>query len=235
MEPFNTLILAATLLYASYLDLKKREVDDKVWLVPSALGIALNSIIFLNGGVEWLIRFALAVGVSWAVAFSLYFGGLYGGADAKALLTIALVQPYVFTPPQLHGLNAITVLTNGVLLSSSLPISFAIINFCRVLKGEKIFEGFESEKLHRKLAACFIGIRVKKSAGKVFWSPIEVYEGGVKRFRFKLSIDEIEGAQGDDMWITPGIPLLVFFTAGYFLNITTGDIIGALLLWLTGK
>ncbi|MEM1945449.1 MAG: prepilin peptidase [Candidatus Caldarchaeum sp.] len=232
MEPWSTLINTVTLLYASYLDVKTREVDDKVWVIPSAVGATLNLINFFGSGFETFFSYGLAVGVTAAVAFGLYFAGLYGGADAKALITICLVQPYVSVPPQLHGFNALTVLTNGMLLSASLPISFGVYNFYRLLKGDRIFEGFEMESRLRKMAACFIGVRVRKSAGKMFWSPVEKTENGVRKFCFKVSIEGFNGVQQDDMWITPGIPLLVFFTAGYFLNIFAGDLMGRLLYTL---
>ncbi|MEM2238079.1 MAG: prepilin peptidase [Candidatus Caldarchaeum sp.] len=232
MEPWSTLITSATLLYASYLDVKTREVDDKVWVIPSAVGATLNLINFFGSGFETFFSYGLAVGITAAVAFGLYFAGLYGGADAKALITICLVQPFATAQPQLHGFNALTVLTNGMLLSASLPISLGLYNFYRLLKGEKIFEGFEAESRLRKIAACFIGVRVRKSAGKMFWSPVEKTENGVRKFYFKISIEEFDGVHQDDMWITPGIPLLVFFTAGYFFNLFAGDLMGRLLFTL---
>ncbi|MEM1988143.1 MAG: A24 family peptidase C-terminal domain-containing protein, partial [Candidatus Caldarchaeum sp.] len=65
--------------------------------------------------------------------------------------------------------------------------------------------------------------------GKVFWSPVEKTVNGVRRFEFKLAIDEIDRVEADDLWITPGIPLLVFFTAGYFINLVFGDLMGRVL------
>ncbi|MCS6769527.1 MAG: prepilin peptidase [Candidatus Caldarchaeum sp.] len=233
MEPFNTLLAASTLLYTSYLDVRTREVDDVVWVVAASLGLVLNAFSVYSGGLGELLRYGFAVAVSGAVAFALYFGGLYGGADAKALLTIAVIQPYVYTWPTIHGINALTTLTNGMLLSASLPLSFAAYNLFRLIRGEKIFKGFESERKIRKLAACFIGVRVSKSAGKPFWSPVEKTENGVRKFDFNISIDDIEMVKGNDMWITPGIPLLVFFTAGYFINLLAGDLMGWVLFSLT--
>ncbi|MEM1942543.1 MAG: prepilin peptidase [Candidatus Caldarchaeum sp.] len=226
MEPWSTFITASTLLYASYLDVRKREVDDYVWVVPAILGLLLNSLNIYNSGFEELLRYVVAVVASGAVGYGLYYAGLYGGADGKALLTISLVQPYVYVWPYLHGINALTVLTNGMLLSASLPLSFAVYNLYMLLRGRKIFEGFEAESSLRKMAACFIGVRLSKSAGKVFWSPVEKTVNGVRRFDFKLAIDEIDRVEADDLWITPGIPLLVFFTAGYFVNLVLGDLMG---------
>ena len=235
MEPYATLLAAATLLYSSYHDVRTREVDDRVWIIPAAAGILINTYPFLDAGLGWLIRYGLAAGLTAAVAFGLYFTGLYGGADAKALVTISLIQPYTDRWPQLHGFTALTTLTNGLILSAALPLSFAAYNTYRLVKGEKIFEGFEGEGFWRKVAACFIGVRLRKAAGRRFWSPVEKNDGGVRRFKFNLSIDDLSEADRDDMWITPGIPLLVFFTAGYLVNLATGDIMAQLLYSLSGK
>ncbi|MEM4573303.1 MAG: A24 family peptidase C-terminal domain-containing protein [Candidatus Caldarchaeum sp.] len=224
MEYWSTLIVSVTLLFSSYQDLVKREVDDVVWMVPSIVGIALNMYFLLPTGIESFIRYGLAVLISASVAFAFYFSGLYGGADAKALTMVALVQPFSVTAPQLHGVNALSVLTNGMILSISLPIFFFSLNCYRLLWGEKIFAGFENEKLYRRLFALFLGTRMKKAAGKIFWGVIEHEKDGVRKFRFNIAIEELDRVDRDDVWITPGIPLLVFFTAGYFLNLLAGDI-----------
>lgn len=224
MEYWSSLIVSATLLFSSYQDLVKREVEDIVWIVPAAAGLALNIYLHLPAGIDWFIRYGLAVLVSAGVAFAFYFGGLYGGADAKALTMVSIVQPFSVTPPQLHGINALSVLTNGMILSMSLPIFFLSLNSYRLLRGEKIFAGFEAEKPHRRLFALFLGTRIKNASGKLFWGVIEDETDGVKKFRFNVGIEELERVDKDDVWITPGIPLLVFFTAGYFLNLFAGDV-----------
>lgn len=233
MELWNTAIASITLLYSSYLDLKKREVEDIVWIVPSALGLALNLYFFYPFGFEQLVRYGLVVLVSTALAFAFYFAGLYGGADAKAITAISIIQPFSTTMPQIHGVTSLTVLSNGMILSISLPLLFGLLNIYRILRGEKIFEGFEAERGHRKFVALFLGTRMRKAAGKNFWGVMEKSEGGVRKFRFNLDIMELERVDRDDVWITPGIPLLIFFTAGYFLNLFAGDFLAHFLFSLT--
>ncbi|MEM1975895.1 MAG: A24 family peptidase C-terminal domain-containing protein [Candidatus Caldarchaeum sp.] len=233
MEPWSTAIVSLTLLYSSYLDIRKREVDDIVWIFPSILGLLLNIYTVYVLGLDYLVRYGAAVLVSAGVGFALYYAGLYGGADAKALVTIALVQPFTYTGLQLHGVTALTVLTNGMIFSLSLPLFFAAFNSYRLLRGEKIFSGFDGEKGLRKLAALFLGTRMKKAAGKNFWGVIESVENGVRRFRFNIGIEELEKVDRDDVWVTPGIPLLVFFTAGYFFNLLAGDVMAYLFKSLT--
>ncbi|BAJ50223.1 archaeal preflagellin peptidase FlaK [Candidatus Caldarchaeum subterraneum] len=228
MEPWSTAIVSLTLLYSSYLDIKKREVDDIVWVIPSILGLLLNLYTVYVVGFDYLVRYGAAVLVSAGVGFALYFAGLYGGADAKALVTIALVQPFSYTGLQLHGVTSLTVLTNGMIFSLSLPVFFMAFNSYRLLRGEKIFSGFDGEKSLRKLAALFLGTRMRNAAGKNFWGVIESIENGVRRFRFNIGIEELEKVDRDDVWVTPGIPLLVFFTVGYFFNLFAGEVMAYL-------
>jgi hypothetical protein len=77
MEPYATLLTAATLLYSSYHDIRTREVDDRVWIIPAAAGILINTYPFLDAGLGWLIRYGLAAGVD-------------GGRCLRALLHRAL-------------------------------------------------------------------------------------------------------------------------------------------------
>jgi preflagellin peptidase FlaK len=224
IEYLRIAITSATLLYSSYLDLRTREVDDKVWILPSIVGAALNLYAYITSDPSALIMYGVGVGATAGVAFALYLAGLYGGADAKALTCIAAVHPTTGFGVQLHGITGLTTFTNGMILSASLPISLAIYNLSRIARGERIFRGFESEPWYRRVSACFIGTRVYNSAGRKFWSPVEKRVDGLRKFVFNISIDDMAEAEYDDMWITPGIPLLIFFTGGYFLALAIGDL-----------
>ncbi|GBC68664.1 hypothetical protein HRbin01_00347 [archaeon HR01] len=232
LEYLRIAVASATLLYTSYLDLKTREVDDKVWLVAGAFGLLVNLPDLIWKPAD-IIPYLLSIGATAGVAFSLYFVGLYGGADAKALTCLSAIHPFSRYGVQLHGIVGLTTFTNGMLLSALLPISLALYNSYRLVRGEEIFEGFESEPGYRKFFALFIGTRVMRSSGKRFWSPVEKRAGGVKRFTFNITIDDMDEAFEDDMWITPGIPLLVFFTAGYLLSLVFGDFMGQIFHFFT--
>lgn len=228
IEYIRIAVASATLLYSSYLDLKKREVEDWVWVIASVIGASANLYFYIASSPPHLYLYGVAVASTAGVVFALYWAGMYGGADAKALTCLAAVHPTVDYGIQFHRITGLTTFTNGMLLSASLPLSLAVYNTYRLARGEKIFAGFETEPTIRKLLACFIGTRVLKSSEKRFWSAVEKWEGGVRRFDFNISIDKMDKAGADDMWITPGIPLLVFFTMGYFLSLTFGDIMAAL-------
>lgn len=220
------LIPALGLLYASYRDWVEREVDDWVWAFCGAAGGALTAISLIS---SWSLSLSLitafSMGLSIGLAFTLYFFGLYGGADAKAVAVISLSLPIYHPPVRLHPFTGLASLSNGLLLSLILLLGFLLRNLIALARGEKIFEGFEHEKTARKIAAMLLGTRVRNARRKKFWFPLEAERDGKRVFDFKLFELEFEEITRDDCWATPGIPLLIFITAGFLIFIAAGDLL----------
>jgi preflagellin peptidase FlaK len=225
----NVAFASAMLLFTSYLDLKYREIPDKVWIIFGGVGVVLSLYEISSGVTSWL-NLVIAVGLAAVIGMGIFFLGLYGGADGKALIVLALLLPYYHPPHSgIYSIAPLIVLTNGVLLSMLLPIALLILNSVRVMRGQKIFEGFD-ESFSRKILAAFLGYR---SAGKPkdFQFSMEKKsntEGTQitsvkKKFDFALMQDDFETQPGT--WVTPGIPLLVFFTAGFFALLIYGDLV----------
>ncbi|GBC75657.1 hypothetical protein HRbin06_00977 [archaeon HR06] len=209
------------LLYTSFLDVKKREVEDKVWIIFSLIGIILNYSQYE------IISYLFSLGITAAISFSLYFLGFYGGADAKALITLSFILPYYPANYSFHTIAPIITLTNGIFITLTLPLSFILINTLKIIRGEKIFEGFEEEGKLKKLIAIILGFRSKKV--RKFMFPLEKEEEGKRRFDFKLLGWYNDYVQEEDKWVTPAIPLLVFISLGFLFMILFGDIISFLM------
>lgn len=89
----KALLIAIALTYASFQDIKTREIDDRVWLLVIPLGAILTAIeIFTTPGYPLLLS-GLSIILSVILALALFYAGLYGGADAKALIAIAATLP----------------------------------------------------------------------------------------------------------------------------------------------
>ncbi|MGI0085092.1 MAG: prepilin peptidase [Nitrososphaerales archaeon] len=232
----NIGIASVTLLLTSYLDLKKREVEDKVWIVFGAVGVVLEIYEVLNG-VTSVVNLLIAILLAAVVGLGIFFFGLYGGADAKALIVIAILVPYFRPNMGIYAIAPLMVLTNGVLLSMSLPLGLLILNTTRLIRGQKIFEGFE-ETFARKLFACFLGYKSNGSPRDFQFSMEKKQEpaGGSetlgKKFDFSFIQDEFESQPLT--WVTPGIPLLVFFTIGFFVLLLYGDLVIGLVAFFAG-
>jgi archaeal preflagellin peptidase FlaK len=218
----NLSVAAVMLLYTSYLDMKKREVEDKVWLIFGAIGIIFQMYEVFNGETA-IVQLGISVALASVIGMGLYFFGFYGGADGKALIVVGVLVP-VFAPKiGLYSIAPLIVLTNGVLISILLPFALLFFNAYRLLRKEPIFQGF-SEPWYRKAVACFLGYRASGKPREFQFSMEKSQESSEpKKFQFSMMQDDFETKE--NTWVTPGIPLLVFFTAGYFAMLLYGDLV----------
>ncbi|UCC33007.1 MAG: prepilin peptidase [Candidatus Bathyarchaeota archaeon] len=236
-------------IYASWSDLKNREVSNKVWAVLAPLAFALTFSQFVLFAPEMLQNYAFSFAVTSAVSVALFYAGAFGGADAKALICLSLALPYPirllqpigFTPP----LFPITVFSNAILLAAS-TVFYAITRnlIWRNRTGKRLFEDFEEHSTIRKILALLCGykINIEELESRKHSYPLEdiqvVETGETTRKLLVFSRDEKkeeivgrileareEGKLGSEVWITPGLPLLVFITAGLIIALTLGDIV----------
>lgn len=224
-------LLAATLIYASYQDLKRREVDDWVWLLSASIigPLTLYNYFFLQPGDVLLASASVAL-IS-ILAYAFYKADLYGGADAKSLALIALSIPLVDTGQRIHPFLGISTLFNGLVFSLIVPLSMLSLNLYKlIVRREDLFRGMEEEATYRKVLAVLVGTRVSSRGRFRFWGSMERLDsGGVRRFNFSPSIESFDRFLEGDGWATPAIPFIVFLTAGYLLDILWGDLFSVFL------
>ncbi|XRH75138.1 MAG: prepilin peptidase [Candidatus Methanosuratincola verstraetei] len=226
----KAVVVGAMLAFASYQDLKTREIDDWVWIVGGAAGAALTLLEAATVDGYPYVLAAFSVAITAALAFGVYYLGLYGGADAKALLAIAVAFP--FSPvSQLSPFFPLTVLGNSLLLSILLVPACLVINLAWRLAGKAFFDGISASRA-RKAAAILTGFRVSPSAAKkVHFNLMEVPDGsgGATLKLFSRVTDEDEVKHIDEgrqyVWVTPAIPMIVFFLAGYLIALDGWDLI----------
>ncbi|HXG73561.1 MAG TPA: A24 family peptidase C-terminal domain-containing protein [Candidatus Nitrosotenuis sp.] len=210
--------LALTMLgIACVSDIKKREIHDLVWIVFG--GIAAILIPFGGDLQDELYSLGISLIVA-PVAILIWRFGLFGGADAFALIVLAALAPGI-TLTQ-NAITPFTVLTNAVIVSI-VPLLVNVTRNCILLAAKKdIFEGFD-ETTGRKIFAMFIGYR---AANPKFGFSIEQKVGDHKKLN--LSLQHAENAkfcEKQDTWVTPGIPYMIFIAAGFVLQLVYGDII----------
>jgi preflagellin peptidase FlaK len=247
----RVLLLLSFLIYASWSDWKNREVSNKVWIVLAPLGFLLTSGQYVLFAQELLLFYALSFGVTSTLAVILFYSGAFGGADAKALICLSLTLPYypIYIFPSLEvdysPLFPITVISNSVLLAALTALYVLLRNLLWKLKtGKKLFEGFEKEGFGKKLVALLTGykITIDKLQSHEYLYPLEdVTVAHNKQSNRKLYVipkDEdreqivkriLEAAQvgkvSKEVWVTPGLPMLIFITAGLIIALLFGDII----------
>ena len=203
---------------ATYWDLKSREINDFLWIVFGGASVVL---IFLTpnfaDGIE-------RVGISMIVVpvvLLIWRMGLFGGADAFGLMVLAALSPEISVSSGI--ITPFTTLTNSALLSVS-PIVINISkNLIAIAKHEDIFKGFENETRRNRIVAMFVGYRAKNPR---FSFPIEKLDGASRKLDFSLkNADNAEFCTGHDMWVTPGIPYMIYIMSGFVVQLLYGDII----------
>jgi len=255
LDGTRVILCLAFLTYASWSDFKKREVSNIVWTIFAPFALALTSLQFLLFDPHLLYVYGLSFVVTSAFSLAIFYAGAFGGADAKALICLALALPTYpahllrplsgFVSPLSFLLFPIATFCNAVLLAS-LSVFYAILrNFLWKRRTKmKLFEGFEKESKWRKFLTFLCGYKVETAElkkGKHLY-PLEdirvVDVGESERKLLVMPKDEESGEiverilkatrQGkitDGVWVTPGLPLLIFVAAGLIIALVFGDII----------
>ncbi|MDH5447896.1 MAG: prepilin peptidase [Candidatus Bathyarchaeota archaeon] len=242
------------LAYASWSDFKTREVSNNVWTVfaPVAFLLTFAQFLFFPPFIDTLqsmINYGVSFAITSIFSIALFYVGAFGGADAKALICIALAMPLPldFVEP-LSGFVSfifpITVFSNGVIIAA-LSVFYALLRnlLWRQRTGQKLFEGYENESFGRKTLALLCGYKVSVADLEgSFLYPLEDYQttqqGEMKRRLLLFPNDEnrekivqriikakSEGKTQNTIWATPGLPMLIFITIGLILALTMGDIV----------
>lgn len=203
---------------ATYWDLRSREINDFLWMVFGGVAVVL---IFFTPDMPHML---LNVGISLIVApaaIVIWRTGLFGGADAFGLIVLAALSPEVSLSSGF--VTPFTTLTNSAILSVT-PIVWNISkNLLAIARHENIFEGLENETRRNKIIALFVGHKAKNPK---FSFSIERREGSSRRLDFSLkNADSAEFCSTHDTWVTPGMPYMIYITAGFVIQLVYGDII----------
>jgi preflagellin peptidase FlaK len=227
------LLIGAALVVGSWQDIKTREIDDRLWLVAGVAGGLLTVAEIAATPSYPLLLAGFSIMLTAILAFGIYFLGLYGGADAKALLVIALVMPVNTFAPSVLPIFPLTVFGNSLVISLLIIPACLVINALGAGKGP-LFAGVKASSL-KKVAAIFTGIRVSPQTAKsVHFNLIEwpLPSGGseLKLFHKVEEVDETKRfvAGAKSVWVTVAIPMIVFFLGGFILAALGVDI----LIWL---
>ena len=217
LEVIRVALAASMLGITCVSDIKKREISDVIWIVFGAIAVIL--IPFNQDMTTGLVKTGIALIIA-PIAIIIWRFGLFGGADAFALVVLAGLAPSITLSNNI--VTPFTTLTNAVLLS----ITPMIVNLCRnailLARGQNIFQGFNETKSKRMLAM-LIGYRAKNPK---FGFSIEQHQGNNKKLSLSLQHAEYaEFCNTKDTWITPGIPYMIFIAIGFAIQLFYGDIL----------
>ena len=253
LDGARVILCLSFLIYASWSDYKTREVSNRVWIIFGPLALALTAFELVVYSPQPLFTYILAFAITSALAIAIFYAGGFGGADAKALMCIALALPvypehFLTQPVAANPLFPLTIFTNSVLLGA-LSVFYALFRnlLWKVRNRGGVFDGLETESFGRKIVALVSGYKVKLSKLKTgHLYPLEDVdvneEGEAKRKLLVFPKDEereeiasriVENVKEERLeggvWVTPGLPLLIFITAGLIVALFYGDIVWILL------
>lgn len=235
MDIYRVVLALLILAYTGYADIRKRSVSNIVWLVMMGAGIAFAGYRTAVQGVSFLIPLGFSVGITGAVSYAFFRLGLFGAADAKALICIAVLFP---SQPMVSIFSyhfplfdtyiptifpfALIVLLSAAVLALVVPIYLLFRNLHR--SGLKELMGNAS--------MCFVAYRANidelgsdrfarlahkydeidgNLTRRYSWGGIPLNHATIQR----LKAYHGEGKIAAEVWVTPELPFILFIALGF--------------------
>jgi preflagellin peptidase FlaK len=212
------------LFYASYTDIKIRQASNKLWLIMGSIAIILLIVQNFTVGFEnyfYLIFIPVMIGLVYLL-FQLRI--IFGGADAKALMAIAILAPFepsIAEFPIIKGAFmpfSWTIFQNSLIIFLFIPISLFILNIIK--RNVKIPNAFLGYKMNIKIAR-----------KKFVWPLEKIIDGELKfsyrpkKFDSKEEYDLFEKKGIKEVWVTPMVPFMIPMLIGYIISFIFGDVL----------
>ncbi len=247
LEYSRSIVSIALLSVSSIQDVRSREIDDRVWIVLLASALLLNMLGVFQGSVEpaWWLVFT---GLQSLLFLLLYYGGVYGGADAKSLMCLSLMYPSSPTGFLIELSTgrlpvAFSTLNNALMLTMLYLPANLIWNLSVRLKGAELFKGLEKEGFLRRAAALMLLRKVRFSQycseNSRFLLAEKRSRSGLRRIVFSRRIngDEAEQVFNSDEHVFASflMPLQVLVLLGLLTRLFYGDILLSISLLIVSR
>lgn len=233
LDLLRLLVGAGFLAYAAVLDWRTRRVSNNVWIALGAVGLILWPVEFLLPDAMAWHHVLIALLVAGAAYLLWYLHLLAGGADAKAVMALAVLAPVPAAwtllsydlPLLVSPLPpAVVALSNAVLLFIGIPIVFLVMNLVR---GD----------VHVPTMLLGYKMPLADAERRFVWVVDTIRDDGRLRrivFPSKRTVEEHEenlarlrAAGHDRVWVTPKVPFMIPLWAGFVTAYTVGDLIFA--------
>jgi len=251
LEIAKILISLGFLIWASIEDYRTREVTNLIWVIFIPIALALTGFEILTSNIQYtlILRLFVVVGISAVIFIAVFYFGLFGGADVKALIALSLMLPWQpgLAKPLLDSLLPLfplSIFINSMFLALFiLPYALLRNLFWKVRTKQSLFEGLESETLFRKACSLILCYKVKSSKMKSYDSLAEKFsvsdEGMMrKKLVFSTRVEDMEPPSTDSknlpqhVFVNIAMPTIVFITAGLVVSLLIGDIVFWLMIRL---
>jgi len=214
----------AVLSYASYTDIKTRRASNINWLIMGGIGGILLVVQYFTVGFEnilYLLFIPIMIGLVYAF-FQMRL--IFGGADAKALMAIAILtplEPSINQFPLWSGSFmpfSWSIFSNSIIIFLFIPISLLIFNIAkRDIQFPFVFLGYKLD--------------IKTARKKFVW-PLERLVDGKRKFVYMPNSFEVDDEYDvfekngiPKVWVTPKIPFMIPLFIGFIIAFIIGDIL----------
>jgi preflagellin peptidase FlaK len=231
---------------------------------PIALALSIAELLLYESSKLPLfgISVGLTIGLAFLLFYSGGFGG--ADSKALMCIAVALpFAPEILSKPILTGglspisqvMFPLTIFSNAVLFAAASGIYMILRNFFWHKKtGKKMFTGpLVDEPFWKKILVLITGYKVTVAKLKAKWHifPMEDVEADVENSperklvivphdegrdkiveRLSKAVDA--GKIDAYVWATPGLPMLIFITAGLIIALVFGDLVWLIVRFLFG-
>ena len=211
--------------YASFTDIKTRRAPNTLWIVMGGLGVILLLIQFFSPqgfGSQTLYLIFIPIMIAMVYLF-FQMRLIFGGADAKALMALAIlvpITPSINSYPLFESVMPFSwvIFSNSIVLFLVIPLSLLFYN---IYKKNLMFPH------------CLFGymISVKKAKESFVWPIEKIVDGKRKLVKMPKSFDidaelaEFEKYGIKKIWVTPKVPFMIPLLAGFITAFLIGDIL----------
>ncbi len=211
--------------YASYTDIKTRRASNILWLIMGSIGGILLVVQYFTIGFEDKTNYLIFIPIMIIFIYVMFqLRLIFGGADAKALMAMAVLVPFqpVISQFPLWGMSLMPsawfIFSNSVILFLFIPLSLLIYNiYNRNIKFPYSILGYK--------------INTNKAREKFVW-PLEKIVDGKRKFSYmpkefdiEYKLKEFETLGITEIWVTPKIPFMVPLLAGFVCAFIFGDVL----------
>jgi Flp pilus assembly protein protease CpaA len=251
-------VVVLCLIFGSIMDLLKREVSDIPWIIMAGVGLITSIILIIFAGDPSYhlnqrqvgILFGVNVGVGIILGLLLYYTGIMGGADAKAIMALSFNTPvylfnFAFLQQGVYNIipNVFNTFFNWLLVMVIFyPLPLLFYNLYLKIKGKKLFENTNANfasKILMMISGYLIPTvkaanrhdivyseeydkKTNKWIIKHFMQVVEVEE----EEEFKKEVEEdIKQTGREQIWVKVLPPGIVFLLIGYIVNLFIGNIL----------
>jgi len=242
LDYVRTVLSIGMLGYASYKDLKTREIHDYVWLFPAAGGAVLG-IYELFLGTITVMDIGVSVGFMVILSGVLWYLRLFGEADLLAFIALSIIHPrtpgfgFIGYPPLLFSFTLIANSALSGLLAAFYTLALNLFLSTRV----SLFEAHPEASTLTRIGLMFTGEykAMNTISGPPFEYPLEVRGGLVlkpdiwddDKANNELKILREKGRER--AWVSATLPYIVVLFVGYLISVFYGDVMFTLMSYAT--